>query len=108
MIDKNNKEYWKCQPCKAGDTVEVSEDLEYAAKTIYKVAYYTSDFHENRILIEVDSRKNYRDLEWIKGWVAFKFLNPYDIKKYQVDHRKRYWWIYYWNLIKESKFLKNE
>ena len=106
MIDKNNKEYWKCQPCKAGDTVEVSEDLEYAAKTIYKVAYY--DEKTERILVEVDSRKNYRDLEWIKGWVARKLLNPYDIKKYQVDHRKSYWWIYYWNLIKESKFLKNE
>ena len=109
MIDKNNKEYWKCQPCKVGDTVEVSEELEYAAKTIYKVAYYAPNkFNDNRILIEVDSRKNYRDLEWIKGWVAHKFLNTYDIEKYQVNHRKRYWWIYYWNLIKESNFLKNE
>ena len=109
MINKKNKEYWKCQPCKIGDMVEISEDLGYAAKTIYKVAYYyTSNMLFNdRILVEVDSRKNYRDREWIKGWLANEHLHPSEIEKYQVDPKKCYWWIYYWNL-KASNFLENE
>lgn len=108
MTNKNKKEYWKCQPCRIGDIVEVS-DLGYAAKTIYKVAYYCSSnrFHENRILVEVDSRKNYSDREYIKGWIAQEHLGFCDIKKYQLDPKKCYWWIYYWNL-KVSNFLENE
>ena len=108
MTNKNKKEYWKCQPCRIGDIVEVS-DLGYAAKTIYKVAgYYASNrFHENRILVEVDSRKNYHDREYIKGWLAQEHLTSCDIKKYQVDPKKHYWWIYWWNL-KVSNFLENE
>ena len=105
MIDKNNEEYWKCPPCKKGNIVEASEDLEYAAKTVYKVVYY--DKGSERILIEVDPRKNYQDLEWIKGWFACKVLSPHDVEKYQVELKKRYWWIYWWNL-KESNLLKNE
>ena len=104
MIDKNNKEYWKCPPCKKGDIVE-AEFLEYVAKTVYKVVYYDKD--PERILIEVDPRKNYQDLEYIKGWFACKDLSPQDVEKYQVDPKKRYWWIYWWNL-KESNLLKNE
>ena len=108
MTNKNKKEYWKCQPCRIGDTVEIS-DLGYSAKTIYKVAYYCSSnrFHENRILVEVDSRKNYSDREYIKGWIAQELLSSCDIKKYQVDPKKHYWWIYWWNL-KVSNFLENE
>lgn len=109
MINKKNKEYWKCQSCKIGDMVEVAEDLEYAAKTIYKVAYYyTSNMLFNdRILVEVDSRKNYFDRKWIKGWLAQEHLSSCDIKKYQIDPKKHYWWIYWWNL-KASNFLENE
>ena len=105
MIDKNNKEYWKCPPCKKGNTVEISEDLGYTAKTNYKVAYYDKD--SERILVEVDPRKNYLDREYIKGWLAQEHLISIDIEKYQVDPKKRYWWIYWWNL-KASNFLENE
>ena len=36
MIKEYNKKYWKCPSCKKGDLVEVSENLNYTAKTIYK------------------------------------------------------------------------
>ena len=106
MIDKNNKEYWKCQPCKVGDTVEVFEDyLEYAAKTIYKVHY--AELAKGRILVEVDPKKNFIDSEYIKGW-DYSSRSISEEKLYELKKDKLYWWIYYWNLIKESKFLKNE
>ena len=105
MIDKNNKEYWKCQPCKAGDIVEVSEDLEYAAKTIYKVHYV--ELAKGRILVEVDPKKNFIDSEYIKGW-DYSYRSISEEELYELKKDKLYWWVYYWNLIKESKFLNNE
>lgn len=57
MIKEYNKKYWKCPFCKKGDLVEVSENLNYTAKTIYKVAYCDSDKKPNRILVEVDPEK---------------------------------------------------
>ena len=106
MIKEYNKKYWKCPFCKKGDLVEVS-DLNYTAKTIYKVAYY--DKNRNRILVEVDPEKNRIDLDVISGWKACNALSHADIEKYQIDFEKEYWWINWWN-FKESKiyFLKNE
>lgn len=109
MIKEYNKEYWKCPFCKKGDLVEVSVNLNYTAKTIYKVAYYDSDRNPNRILVEVDPEKNCIDLDVISGWKACNALSHADIEKYQIDFEKEYWWINWWN-FKESKiyFLKNE
>ena len=109
MIKEYNKKYWKCPFCKKGDLVEVSENLDYTAKTIYKVAYYDSDRNPNRILVEVDPEKNRIDLDVISGWEADKALSHADIEKYQIDFEKEYWWINFWN-FKEAKiyFLKNE
>ena len=101
MIDKNNKEYWKCQPCKVGDTVEVSEDLEYAAKTIYKVAYY--DKETGRVLIEVDPKKNLIDGKYIKGWTVTCMDKSGIIKK-----DKLYWWVCLWQQAQNPYVFKNE
>lgn len=108
MIKEYNKKYWKCPFCKKGDLVEVS-DLNYTAKTIYKVAYYDPDKKPNRILVEVDPEKNRIDLDVISGWKACNALSQADIEKYQIDFEKEYWWINWWN-FKKSKiyFLKNE
>ena len=109
MIKEYNKKYWKCPFCKKGDLVEVSENLNYTAKTIYKVAYCDSDKKPNRILVEVDPEKNRIDLDIIFGWKACNALSNYDIEKYQIDSEKEYWWVNWWN-FKELKiyFLKNE
>ena len=109
MIKEYNKKYWKRPFCKKGDLVEVSENLNYTAKTIYKVAYYDSDKKPNRILVEVDPEKNCIDLDVISGWKACNALSNYDIEKYQIDFEKEYWWINWWT-FKESQiyFLKNE
>lgn len=108
MINKTDERYWKRPFCKKGDFVEVSECLNYTAKTLYKVAYYNPFRRPLRILVEVDPEINKVDIGWINGWLAKQTLSLNEIERYQVNPEKRYWWISWWNL-KESKFLlKNE
>lgn len=108
MIDKTDERYWKRPFCKKGDFVEVSECLNYTAKTLYKVAYYNPVSRPSKILVEVDSEINKVDLGWINGWVAKKTLGLNEIERYQVNPEKRYWWINWWNLKEAKLLLKNE
>lgn len=106
MIDKTNEKYWKRPFCKKDDFVEVSECLNYTAKTLFKVVYCNLSCLPKKILVEVDPIKNKVDLGWINGWVAKFHLSSNEIERYQVNPNKRYWWISWWNL-KEIKFLLN-
>jgi hypothetical protein len=108
MIDKINEKYWKRQDCKKDDFVEVSECLNYTAKTLYKVAYCNPFYTPKRILVEVDPIKNKADLGWINGWVAKMHLSSKEIERYQINPEKRYWWISWWNLKEANFLLKNE
>ena len=108
MIDKTNEKYWKRPFCKKGDFVEVSECLNYTAKTLYKVAYYNPARRPLRILVEVDPVKNKVDIGWINGWLAKQTLSLNEIERYQVNPEKRYWWINWWNLKEANFLLKNE
>lgn len=108
MMDKTNKRYWKCPLCKKDDFVEVSECLNYTAKTLYKVAYCDLFCISKRILVEVDPIKNKVDLGWINGWVAKSHLSLNEIERYQLNPEKRYWWISWWNLKETKLLLKNE
>lgn len=103
---KRDEDLWKCPPCKKGDFIEVSESLYYTAKTLYKVAYY-NPLDPRKLLVEVDPELNYLDKGWIGGWVAKNHLSSNEIKRYQLNPEKRYWWINWWN-FKRTKLLKNE
>ena len=65
-FDLNNSlKYTK--PVDKGSFVYIYDvDIKYEAKTAYKVAYY--DEKTERILVEVDPKKNFIDSKYIKGW----------------------------------------
>ena len=55
------------KPVDKGSFVYIYDvDCEYEAQTVYKVAYY--DKKLERILVEVDPKKNFIDSDYIKGF----------------------------------------
>lgn len=92
------------KPVDKGSFVYIYDvDCEYEAQTVYKVAYY--DKKLERILVEVDSKKNFIDSGYIKGWNdSYMGLELEHI----IEKDKLYWWVCLWQQISNPYVLKNE
>ena len=90
------------KPVDKGSFVYIYDvDCEYEAQTVYKVAYY--DKKLERILVEVDPKKNFIDSGYIKGW-----NDSYMGLEHIIEEDKLYWWVCLWQQISNPYVLKNE
>ena len=99
-----NRKYRK--PVNKGDCVYIYDtNIKYEAKTIYKVHY--ADLAKERILVEVNPKKNFIDSEYIKGWKYYS-RTVMEVEHYELKKDKLYWWIYAWQQAPNTYVLNNE
>ena len=100
-LQYKNSKYKK--PIDKGSFVYIYDiDAGYEAQTIYKVADY--DEKTERILVEVDPKKNLIDSNYIKGWNDPYWMGLEDI----IKEDKLYWWVCLWQKASNPYVLNNE
>ena len=94
------------KPVNKGSFVYIYDtNIKYEAKTVYKVHY--ADLAKERILVEVDPKKNFIDSKFIKGWTYYSRTSM-EVEHYELKKDKLYWWVYLWQQASNSYVLNNE